>query len=249
MEKHIRITCTTPLTIPWADLHEIQGELKTMPADRFNSLRQSFIDHGLKFPCFVWKELVNVPNEAGEDRTVHKWWLIDGHGRKRVQLSLVQDGYTVDDAPCVEVEAESYAAAKQLVLTASSKYNQITDDGLRGFLAELNVPLDTLDKFHFDEIDMPKFKVSLQDAMLEAGLTDEQKTDGGEPARETDKTMLPTEDEYKNAAIKQVVLYFPADIYPEVLQKLDAVMQARGKQDYSQTVVTLLDEALSTSVS
>lgn len=246
-EKTIRVTCDTKLSIPWEELHEIQGKLKTMPPDRFNDLRQGFISDGINFPLSVWKELVNLPGEDGADRSVTKWWIVDGHGRKLVRNELVADGWTVPDAPCVAIEAVSLADAKRRVLAASSKFNMMTEDGLRDYVREMAMPPGELDRYHFDEIDMPKFKVSLQDELLAAGLDPSQTAPGateGEPERAKDESNLPTEDEYRNAAIKQVVLYYPADIFPKVLEKLDAVMQMRGKQDYSEVVVALLDEAL-----
>lgn len=225
MEKIIRITCDTKLHIHLEHLNEIQGKLKEMTKANFVKLRKWILQDGFNFPIFVWKELA-----LKGDKKQSKWWIVDGHGRKHVVSYLVsEEGYQCPPLPCVEIEAGSYEEAKRKVLNVSSSFNTMTNEGLYQFLSDSQLGIETLDGYSLPEIDVAEFKVEFFDT---------EKKDDGSPKETV------TFDAYQNAAIKQIVLYFPKDEYEKVIAAFDQLVEKFKLEDHSQVVWRLLGDAV-----
>jgi hypothetical protein len=227
MEKTLRVTCNT-LSVPYGELHGIQGALRTMSKENFSRLRKLIVKDGINFALHVWKQL----EQTEDGQKLIRWWIIDGHGRHGVIKYLVEEeGYTCPPLPCVEIEAVSFEDAKRRVLAAASNYNSTTKEGLYEFMSGLGIGIEEMENYNLVDIDLPDFKMEFFD----------------DPAAEADEATeeAPTRvefDAYKNAAVKQVTLYFAAEDYQKVVSKLDQLMTEYGLEDFSQVVWRLLSE-------
>lgn len=225
MEKKISIACDPDKRlrrIALDDLNVLQGDLKEMTRARYEKFAAKVQAKGITFALHVW---FGEFREGGK-----KWWLLDGTGRKKMLTQLRDDEeFEVPDLPCVEVPAETYAEAKRLVLDASSQYHMMTKQGLYEFMED-EIGIDEIaDDYALPDIDEAEFR---QEFFEDAA--DEE--DG--PA----KSQI-TFDAYQNAAIKQIVLYFPKDEYEKMIAKLDALVQKWDLEDYSQVIWRLANEA------
>lgn len=147
----IKITCspTIELRLPLDELIPIQGELKILTSENYEKLKKSILTHGFKFPMFVWKEVTTVQTRVlgGKPTTTIKWYVLDGHGRRRVLQHLRDDdGHEIPPIPCVEITADTLGEAKKLVLLISSQYHTITEDGLYEFMSSGSIDLSFLEE-------------------------------------------------------------------------------------------------------
>jgi len=221
--KTIRITCDTKLLIPYGELHGIQGALKVMTKENFAKLRRQILAKGVNFPLHVWLE-----RKKSKGRRVVKWWIIDGHGRHAVIKFLVEEeGMSCGPLPCVAIQAKSFKEAKEQVLAASSAYHSMVKEGLYEFQSGLGLTIEQMEEFTLPEIDMPEYKMEYFGAP--------------EVAEEGEKKAV-TFDAYKNATVKQVVLYFAAGEYEKVIKAMDELVDKWSLEDYSQVVWRLLAE-------
>lgn len=171
--KKIRVSCDTKLRIPLDELTEIQGDLKEMTKERYEKFRRLVEKKGLWFACHVWKEgshekktvpLCPEPPPGTRSKNVdilvpaERWWIVDGHGRKRMLTKMRSEGYVIPDIPCVEIEAASIKEAKEAVLAASSNFQRATTEGLHAFMHEAGFTMEDLEDIDIPDIDLPKFE-------------------------------------------------------------------------------------------
>lgn len=232
MKQAIQVKVDTKLQIPLHQLHGIQDALKMMTKENFTKFKQEMIDNGITFTLHVWKQKVVV-----NGNTAIKWWIVDGHGRHAILKWLSENDYEVPDLPCTETLADTYEEAKKRVLAASSVYHQTTKEGLYEFQNSLGIDAETLERFAIPGISWPEYKVEFFD--------DPKVAEEGSVETDTGKVM--DTDAYKNAAIKQVVMYFSAEEYAQRIQQLDKLMELFGVDDYSQVVGKLLDDKIQSS--
>lgn len=221
--KSIKIACDTKLRIPFSELHWLQGELKSMSRDDFALLKQKIEAKGFTFALHVWR---------GDD---DKWWIVDGHGRQGVIKHLVDiDGYDCPNLPCVQVEAASLEAAKDLILDSSSIYHRVTKQGLYEFLNGMGLEgvemLDRLGEVNIPDISLPEFKMEFFDSPESGGV-------------QVDQNLINEAlDKFNNNTIKQIVLYYPNKEYSEIISKMDSLSGELGAEDFSQLIWRLVDE-------
>lgn len=229
MKQAIQVKVDTKLQIPLHQLHGIQDALKMMTKENFTKFKNEMIENGITFTLHVWKQKVSV-----NGNTAIKWWIVDGHGRHAILKWLSENDYIVPDLPCTETLADSYEEAKKRVLAASSVYHQTTKEGLYEFQSSLGIDVAALESFSIPGISWPEYKVEFFDQVptVEEG------------AVEKDQGKVMDTDAYKNAAIKQVVMYFSAEEYAQRIQQLDRLMEIFGVDDYSQVVGKLLDDKI-----
>lgn len=225
MSKALRVTCDTKLNIPLDELHEIQGDLKVMTEENYRKFSELVEKKGIWFATHVWKE----PLETG-GKKAFRWCIVDGTGRKRMFSRKSSEGWEIPKIPCVEIQASSLREAKEAILAATSRFHETTNQGLYNFMGEDFSPLD-LEQFQIADIDIPDFKAEFFPAPDEASEEDVTK-----------ETV--TFDAYKNAAVKQIVLYYAAADYEKMLKALDALLVHFGVEDYSQAIWRLVDDAL-----
>jgi hypothetical protein len=177
--RKLLVTCDTKLLIPLDELHEIQGELKEMTQDRYDKFRRLVLKRGIWFALHVWKEVTPVHSKSeakrvasvtkrqAKDASVVKWWIIDGHGRRRMFVKLREDGYAIPDIPCVEIQAASLKEAKEAVLAASSNFQRATSQGLYEFLEGADIDPQALDDYDLPGIDTALFRAEYYDGTVD----------------------------------------------------------------------------------
>lgn len=167
--KSLRVTCDTKLLLPLDQLYELQGDLKEMTKERYEKFRRLVEKKGIWFAMHVWKEVVQVHSKSeakrvaalkkktAEGSTVVKWWIVDGHGRRRLFSRLRKEGYSIPPLPCVEIQASSMKEAKEAVLAASSSFQRVTGQGLYEFIEAGGFEPAVLDDYEVADIDTPDF--------------------------------------------------------------------------------------------
>jgi len=154
----IPITCKGSTCLPLEKLKNFQGNLKTLPESELEKLKNSIVKHGFSFPVFVWQDAI-----------------LDGHQRVYALKKLLDEGYTIDDIPIVEIHAQNKAQAAEKLLILNSHYAKITEDGLYEFLSanELDIN-DIVSELNLPDFDMENFLSEyIEDQEETEGLTDE----------------------------------------------------------------------------
>ena len=127
----IVINCTGSDTIELDELADFQGALKQRSAADINKIIKSIKKHGFSFPFFVW----------AHDDINH---VLDGHGRLAALKKMQADGEKIPALPCVYVEAENEAEAKEKLLKLNSQYGHMTAESVADFLDGMEIELDDL---------------------------------------------------------------------------------------------------------
>lgn len=127
----IEIKCTGTDIVPFRQLKDFQGDLKTITDDNLEKLKNSIINNGFCAPVFVWKH---------KDKN----YLIDGHQRLKALNNLFADGYIIPDIPIVYITADNKKDAKKKLLYISSQYGQFTIDGYADFAVDIDIDFNEL---------------------------------------------------------------------------------------------------------
>lgn len=125
----VEITCEVKQTLSLSDMTEFQGEFKTRTESDYEKIQSSIQKYGIAFPFFVWQ------NDGIN-------YVLDGHGRLGALQRMASDGGNVPPVPVVYVEADDEIQAKNLLLRLNSRYGEITADGMKEFLADVDADLD-----------------------------------------------------------------------------------------------------------
>ena len=145
MTNEIKIQCETKLYLPLENLNEFQGELKTLSVENFEKLKKQIIEQGFSSPFLVWKN-------SG------KYFLLDGHQRKRVVTKLKEAGYKVPDLPCVEIFAKTKLEAKKKLLSYVSQFGKVDKQGLYQYIIDAELGIEDMQEFEIPELNMEEFK-------------------------------------------------------------------------------------------
>lgn len=132
--KTIIIACAGSGSMPVAEFQEMQGDLKTISKENLDKLKKRIVKYGFDAPIYVWGQ-----------------YILDGHQRLSAIMSLISDGYTVDNdmLPICEIKAKNKSDAKKRLLGYISQYGKITKAGFDNFTSDLELDEITL------EIDIP----------------------------------------------------------------------------------------------
>ena len=144
--------------LPITSLHEFQGDFKTLGKKQFEKLKKSIEKNGFIQPFFIW-------NKEG------KYFILDGHQRKKAIIDLYGDTIDVD---CLEIKADSELEAKKFVIFYSSSYAEFDKDSFFNFADGLS--FDDLEAFQF-----PNFSFSENDFLK--GLDSDQDDEVPETAQ------------------------------------------------------------------
>lgn len=142
--KAIEVKCTGTDFIELSQLQPFQKDLKKLKRVNFEKLRKSIIQKGFIAPFFIWK-----------DKDENK--LLDGHQRMRVLKVLQKEGYEIPLLPCIFIEANSEADAKEKLLHITSQFGSFFHAGTFEFIKDLDMKkLNTvkLPGFNFDKISL-----------------------------------------------------------------------------------------------
>ena len=161
----IVINCTGSDTIELDELADFQGALKQRSAADVDKIIKSIKKHGFSFPFFVW----------AHDDINH---VLDGHGRLAALKKMQADGEEIPALPCVYVEAENEAEAKEKLLKLNSQYGHMTAESVADFLDGMEIELDDL---------------ALPDGVLDlSGIAaPEEETEGDDDAPDVDEDGEP----------------------------------------------------------
>lgn len=145
--KEVRVTVDAKkvVLVDIDQLCEFQGNLKDLSVERYDKLKKQILKHGFSFMPHVWA------NEK-------KLYILDGHQRKRTLTKMREEGYKIPKIPVAPVMAPSFKEAKEIVLSGTSQFGEITDQGLYEFIAESGLDWrDVVRETQFPEIDFVDF--------------------------------------------------------------------------------------------
>jgi len=115
--------------MPPNELKTFQKNLKSISAKDLQKLKKSIVTHGWVAPIFVW----NGCN------------ILDGHGRLLALNSLIGDGWIVDGPlPVIDIAATTEKEAAEILLAISSRYQQFSFDGLKDFIFDHGIEIQTI---------------------------------------------------------------------------------------------------------
>lgn len=141
----IRITCRGADTLDPLTFVDFQGNLKSLAEADFKRLKKQIIKLGFSEPISVWLN-------DGQN------YILNGHQRIRVITRMIQDGWKCPPLPVNYIEAETRDEAKEKLLSLTSQYGQIEDQGLYEFLHDTNIKAEELvSSFRFPEVNLDHF--------------------------------------------------------------------------------------------
>ena len=100
----LKIACESARTLPFSEMTEFQGELKSLSKEDYEKLRRQLETSGYSFPISIWK----APDGLN--------YILDGHQRLRTIKAMAADGWEIPDLPVSYTEASTYKEAKQKLL-------------------------------------------------------------------------------------------------------------------------------------
>jgi hypothetical protein len=169
MDKVIRIECEGQGYTAIDNINEFQGNLKDLSVENYEKLKRQILKLGFSEPISVWK------NEE-------KLFALNGHQRLRTLRTMREEGFVIPKIPVNIVQAKDIKQAKEKVLSLTSQYGQITDQGLYEFLHEADLDFNFIkDDLRFPEIDFDKFDAEFirEIEAQEGALPDLNATDPG----------------------------------------------------------------------
>lgn len=149
--KTIDIKCESLMKLPLADMRPFQGNLKTLTNANYEKLKKQILRLGYSEPISIW----NNAKDPGDG-----YYILNGHQRYHTLKAMEEDGYDIPPLPVTLVQASSLKEAKEKVLSLTSQYGEITDEGLYEFMAEADLKMPDLEDLRFPEIDMKHFEES-----------------------------------------------------------------------------------------
>ena len=123
------------------EMHEFQGDLKTIDEKDLENLITEIVETGFAFAPYVWKD-----TEDG------LWKICDAHQRKKALVVLEGRGFAVPKLQTIEVLAKDREEAKRRVLQATSQYGRVTVQGLVNFAKGAGIKFEALGGFRFPDI-------------------------------------------------------------------------------------------------
>lgn len=162
----VRIACQGAETMPIGNLIHFQGNLKTLSKDKYEKLKYDILSLGFSEPISVW------PCEADG-----KTYILNGHQRVNTLTKMASEGYIIPEIPVNLVEATDYKEAKMKVLSLTSQFGQMDEEGLYEFVCDAGITsVELLAGFSFPEISLPGFvKNYMSDAEVKDKAEDKEK--------------------------------------------------------------------------
>ena len=123
--------------MPYQELEEFQGNLKTITQENANKLKKEILELGWTAPVFVWDKKI-----------------LDGHGRLFVLKQLDAEGYEIPEIPVIEIYAKDEHEAGRILLGINSNFQTITNEGFLDFIETYNIDFPELENIVLPNIDM-----------------------------------------------------------------------------------------------
>ena len=114
-----------------SELKKFQGNLKKIGEDELQKLKNSILTDGFAAPIYVW----------GDE-------ILDGHQRLHALSELKKKDYFLenDEVPVVRIKAPDKKTAAKLVLKYNSQYAEISIEGLKEFLKDMELDLSEIER-------------------------------------------------------------------------------------------------------
>lgn len=144
MDKSVEIKCHTGHNLDIENVQPFQGDLKKLTKVNENKLKKKILELGYSEPISIWEH-------KGKN------YILNGHQRIAVLRKMRDDGYSVPEIPVSKVEAKDMKEAKKKVLSLTSQFGEITEEGLFNFVDEAGIEFSDLDSLRLPEIDLEKF--------------------------------------------------------------------------------------------
>lgn len=142
MPTKIKISAMNKGFIDFHFLNDLQGDLKILSRSNLAKLKRSILRDGFDYPFFVWIENKGTKRE--------KYFIHDGHQRKRVLSELENDGYEIPKVPYIEIEAADRKDAIRKLLQVNSRYGEYNPEST--FLKDNNIDFSALNDIHIPEL-------------------------------------------------------------------------------------------------
>jgi DNA modification methylase len=130
-KQAISVTCKAADLLPFDQLLDFQGNLKTISGKNLEKLKSRILKHGINAPVFVWK------NNG-------RHFILDGHQRIKAFQALEEEGFELPEIPVAYIEAKNIKDAKDKLLGISSQYGRFDSEGMATFVTDLEL----LDDIH-----------------------------------------------------------------------------------------------------
>ena len=147
MNRKIRITCKADTFLPFTQIKDFQGELKSRTQDDIEHLITSIERHGFAFPFFVWRQ----PNGTCS--------CLDGHGRIMALNQMQREGYEIPELPVVYVDAASEGEARTKLIQINAVTGRFTDSGFRELVKD--IPDLDLSAYNYPDLDLNRITTEL----------------------------------------------------------------------------------------
>lgn len=147
MDK-VRITCKADDFLPFQQIQDFQGALKSRTQEDVDHLIASIDAHGFSFPIFVWRQ----PDGCCS--------CLDGHGRIMALQQLEREGCEIPDLPVVYIDAADEAEARTKLIQINTISGKFTDSGFRDLVKD--IPDLDLSEYTYPELDLEKIDLELK---------------------------------------------------------------------------------------
>ncbi len=148
-QKKVRIECKGSGLIDIDNIQAFQGDLKDLSTSSYEKLKKVIMELGYSEPISVWMD------------SKKKFFCLNGHQRLRVLKGMREEGFLVPKIPVNLVEAKDIREAKKKVLSLTSQFGEITEDGLHSFMVESNLDIDWVQEhLRLPEISFDHFKAN-----------------------------------------------------------------------------------------
>lgn len=180
----------------WKQLKELQPKgFKELSKANYEKLKTSIIKNDFVMSFTVW--------DSGKEK-----FIIDGHHRFKVLDLLEKENYTVPEKlPCTFIECKNKKEASKLVLTYSSIYAKVQEEGLYEFL--------NLNDFNFEDV---KTEIDIPEIDFERF----------ENNFYNDKEIKENVQELKGFIKTHILLSFPPQRLIEIQEKLKEIIELEG---------------------
>lgn len=144
----IKVTCKADATLPFEQIQDFQGALKSRSEEDIDHLISSIERHGFSFPFFVWRQ---------PDGTCS---CLDGHGRCMALAKMREQGYEIPELPVVYIDAKDEAEARTKLIQINVTSGRFTQFGFTELVKDIP-DLDFTD-YHYPDLDLEKIDLELK---------------------------------------------------------------------------------------
>ncbi len=145
-KKVLKIKCEGTQYIDFHELQEFQEEIKQSTQEDLNKLKAE-ITKGFKLPFMIWKYQ-------------KKWWILDGHQRKKALTQLEKEGWYIPKLPAVAIQAKTKKEAKQNVVLFISQTGEVNENKLKIYVENYKINLENA-VIRIEPIEIESFNIKI----------------------------------------------------------------------------------------